>query len=113
MYERNAIVLERYFEKIFSFTKEDNLKTNFENYIKIIETINEYKKIVDEEESAIVKYINESDENEKNRIFNTILYPALTKMIESIIRRYKLYVPEEEFDEKLKNAIDTIYEASI
>ena len=56
MYERNAIVLERYFEKIFSFTKEDNLKTNFENYKKIIETINEYKKTADEEETAILKF---------------------------------------------------------
>lgn len=56
MYERNAIVLERYFEKIFGFVKENNLKTNFENYKKIIETINEYKKTADEEEVAIEKF---------------------------------------------------------
>lgn len=59
----------------------------------------------EEEESAIVKYINESDENEKNRIFNTILYPALTKMIESIIRRYKLFVPDEEFEQNFNDTI--------
>ena len=64
MYERNAIVLERYFEKIFGFTKEDNLKANFENYTKIIETINDYKKIVDEEESAIVKFDEIAEEIE-------------------------------------------------
>ena len=56
MYERNAIVLERYFEKIFSFAKDNNLKTNFENYMKIIETINDYKKIADDEETAIQKF---------------------------------------------------------
>lgn len=33
-------------------------------------------------------------ENEK--IFNTILKPVFSKMIESIMRRYKLYVPNEE-----------------
>lgn len=33
---------------------------------------------------------------ENERIFNTILKSALTKMIESIMRRYKLYVPNEE-----------------
>ena len=31
MYERSAIVLERYFEKVFGFNKENNLKTNYEN----------------------------------------------------------------------------------
>ena len=53
----------------------------------------------EEEENAIVKYINETNQEEKNKIFNSVLYPALTKMIESIIRRYKLFVPDEEFDQ--------------
>ena len=64
MYERNAIVLERYFEKIFGFAKDNNLKTNFENYKKIIETINEYKKTADEEESAIEKFDEIAEEIE-------------------------------------------------
>jgi hypothetical protein len=46
----------------------------------------------EKEERAIIDYINETDVDKKNKIFNTILYPALTKMIESIIRRYKLFV---------------------
>ena len=50
------------------------------------------------EEDAIVQYITEKDEVAKNKIFNEILQPALTKMIESIIRRYKLFVPDEDFD---------------
>ena len=91
MYERNAIVLERYFEKIFGFAKDNNLKTNFENYKKIIETINEYKKTADEEESAIVKFdeiaeeiesiqkrqtklhdLNIELENQRNKYFNDL-----------------------------------------
>lgn len=91
MYERNAIVLERYFEKTFCFSKENNLKTNFENYKKIIETINEYKKIADEEETAIGKFdevageiesiqkrqtklyeINIELENQRNKFFNDL-----------------------------------------
>ena len=59
----------------------------------------------EEEEEAIVKYINETNLDEKNRIFNSILYPALTKMIESIIRRYKLFVPDEEFDQNFSDTI--------
>lgn len=59
----------------------------------------------DTEEEAIVKYINETDTVEKNRIFNNILYPAFTKMIESIIRRYKLFVPDEEFEQNFNDTI--------
>lgn len=57
------------------------------------------------EEKAIVDYINSDSIEQKNFIFNTILYPALTKMIESIIRRYKLYVPDEEFDQTFNDTI--------
>lgn len=57
------------------------------------------------EEDAIVQYIQSTDEHEKNKIFNQILYPALTKMIESIIRRYKLFVPDEEFEQNFSDTI--------
>lgn len=59
----------------------------------------------DDEESAIVSYITSNDEEEKNMIYNAILHPALTKMIESIIRRYNLYVPDEEFTETFDDTI--------
>lgn len=57
------------------------------------------------EEDAIVRYIKETDDVEKNYIFNEVLYPALTKMIESIIRRYKLFVPDEDFDQNFNDTI--------
>lgn len=57
------------------------------------------------EEEAIIRYIETEDEAEKNRLFNETIYPALTKMIESIIRRYKLFVPDEEFEQ---NFCDTV-----
>ena len=57
------------------------------------------------EENAIVNYLNASSEVEKNQIFNDVLYPALTKMIESIIRRYKLFVPDEDFDQNFNDTI--------
>lgn len=59
----------------------------------------------EKEESAIIQYIHEENIEEKNRIFNTIIYPALTKMIESIIRRYKLFVPDEDFDQNFNDTI--------
>lgn len=57
------------------------------------------------EEDAIIQYIKETDEQIKNKIFNYVLYPALTKMIESIIRRYKLFIPDEDFDLNFNDTI--------
>ncbi len=37
MYERNAIVLERYFNKIFNFDSESNLRANYYNYRELFE----------------------------------------------------------------------------
>lgn len=59
----------------------------------------------EKEEQAIIDYIATNDSSEKNRIFNSVLLPALTKMIESIIRRYKLFVPDEEFPQTFNDTI--------
>ena len=50
----------------------------------------------EEQEQAVIDYINAYAAEEKARIFNEILSPAFTKMVESIIRRYNLYVPEQD-----------------
>lgn len=57
------------------------------------------------EENAVVEYIQEEDQERKEYIFNTYLLPAFTKMIESIIRRYKLYLPDEDFAETFDDTI--------
>ena len=53
----------------------------------------------EEQEQAVVDYLSTDDKEEKARIFNAILKPAFARMIEAIIRRYKLYPPDEEFQE--------------
>lgn len=52
----------------------------------------------EEEEKAFVDYINAKTKEEKDKIFNEKLHRPFTKMIQSIIRRYKLYTPNETFD---------------
>jgi len=52
-----------------------------------------------EEEEAVVKFLESTDESERNIIFNEWLKAPLDKMIESIIRRYKLYRKGETFEE--------------
>ena len=53
----------------------------------------------EKEEKAVTDYLSSNDEEEKNEIFNYVIKPAFTKMIESIIRRYNLYIPDEDFDQ--------------
>lgn len=51
----------------------------------------------EEEEEAFIKYVTSTDQHERDKVFREKLYPAFTKMIESIIRRYELFTPSEDF----------------
>ena len=62
MYERSAIVLENYFEKVLGLNKENNLRNNYENYNRIIEEIKEYQRIVEAEEAVIEKFDESASE---------------------------------------------------
>jgi hypothetical protein len=52
-----------------------------------------------EQEVAVVNFLESSDDDEKNKIFNEYLRAPLNKMIESIIRRYKLYRKDVTFED--------------
>jgi len=51
------------------------------------------------EEDAVIKFLATNSVQEKNEIYNTYLKSPLDKMISSIIRRYKLYRKDMNFDE--------------
>lgn len=53
----------------------------------------------EDQEKAVVNYLESVDEAERNKIFNEYLREPLIIMIESIIRRYKLYRKDLEFQE--------------
>jgi hypothetical protein len=53
----------------------------------------------EDQEKAVVDYLESSDDAEKNKIFNEYLREPLIIMVESIIRRYKLYRKDLEFEE--------------
>lgn len=91
MYERNAIVLERYFEKKFGFDKPNNLKINYTNFGDLVEELEKYQITVIEEEKVIQEFeeiakkiqiiqkaqeklcaTNEKLEEERNRLFNIL-----------------------------------------
>ena len=52
-----------------------------------------------EEEEAVINFLQSTSDEERNLIFNEWLKAPLDNMIESIIRRYKLYRKTETFEE--------------
>lgn len=53
----------------------------------------------DDQEKAVVRYLESESEEEKNKIFDEYLREPLIIMVESIIRRYKLYRKDMEFND--------------
>lgn len=52
-----------------------------------------------EQEDAVLRYLKSEDTKERNAIYNEWLREPLNKMIESIIRKYKLYRKTETFED--------------
>jgi len=59
----------------------------------------------DVQEQAVLDYLATDSPAEKNRIYCEILKPAFQKMIESIIRRYKYYIPNEDFEDTFNDTL--------
>lgn len=57
------------------------------------------------EEDIFRQYCDSNDEKFRNKVFNEVLYPAFTKMAESIIRRYILFTPGEDFQDTFNDAM--------
>jgi len=53
----------------------------------------------EDQEQAVVRYLKSESDDERNKIFNEYLREPLIIMVESIIRRYKLYRKDMEFEE--------------
>ena len=59
----------------------------------------------EEQEQAVIDYLNETDPIIKNKIFNEKLWIPICTMVESIIRRYKLFVPDEPYEDTFYDTI--------
>ena len=59
MYERSAIVLERYFENLLGYRREGNIRDNFNNYCDLVEKLEKYQ-INYEKELAATEEFEES-----------------------------------------------------
>jgi predicted SprT family Zn-dependent metalloprotease len=79
-------------------------KTSIEVLTKTSDVVKTKKKSKDNyfdlrEETAVVDFLNAKTFEEKNNIYNKFLRKPLDKMISSIIRRYRLYRKEMDFND--------------
>lgn len=112
--EEQAVAEYNRYGKIISGATIDELKLRLnceeDDIVKMIDSgrtlydILELAKDIPIEDMDVRRKISELDKiisisrEEREKIYNTILTPAFKKMVESIIRSYKLYVPDENFD---------------
>lgn len=93
-----------------TLTKNTNIETADSNSaVSMVDNVpkkrgrkpNPNKKVYfgEEEEKAFVEYVNCTDQTVRDKLFAQKLYYPFTKMIESIIRRYNLFTPDEDFQE--------------
>ena len=129
MYERNAIVLERYFNQMFGYDMKNNIKENFKNYCELIEALQNYTNTTEDEEEAMIQYDSIANKireiqkkqallNKKNKkyqqdrenIFETIDEDAnlIQKKIDDINKN--LQTVEEEIRENAQDFVAIIAE---
>lgn len=107
MYERNAIVLERYFAKLFGYDEKSNIKNNYTNYSELVAKLDKYQEATKEEDKIIAEYdeiINKIQNIQKNQ---DSLYKKNTKLLES---RKDIFENIDENVDTLKKKLEKIEE---
>ena len=101
MYERSAIVLERYYSNILKFDEKPNLKNIYKNFKELVEELQKYQLILEEEEVVI---------NEFDKIANEIRKLAI-KAFKAVdgkgLSRVDFFV-EKDTNEIIINEINTL-----
>ena len=114
MYERNAIIIERFFNNLFGYDIKNNIKANYEYYCELIDVSERYKTVTEEEEEIIIEYdiiANKiRDIQKKQEILNkknTQLQQERNEVFENIEEDANLI--QKKLD-KVNNAINNIDE---
>ena len=103
MYERSAIVLERYMEKILKLNKQYNLKKNNENYSELINEIENYQNVTEKELEVIQEFDDTAKEIENLQQEQEKLYKSNKQLEEERAQLYtELGEEAEVLDIKLK-----------
>lgn len=105
MYERSAIILDKYFENLFGYTQKNNLKENYKDYAKLVECSEKYT-IATESEDKIMKEYDEVADKIKNIQKNQEILSKKSAEIQD--ERYDVFQNIAEEDEKIRKRFEKI-----
>ena len=110
MYERNAIVIERYFSEMFGYNDKNNLKKNYENYCDLVEKLEKYQETSEIENSIMSEYEKIAEEIKATQKLQEMLYKKNIKFQEN--RKNLFEILDEDADtlnkkfEKIKTELN-------
>lgn len=110
MYERSAIVLEKYFNNIFGFNQKINLKILYKNYKEMMEEIQKYQLILEEEDKIINQFDEVANEIRNIQQEQKRIYKSNIKLEEERNQLFDGLDEEPEIIEKKLKKIEEIVE---
>lgn len=105
MYERNAIVIDRYFSNIFEYDKKNNIKVNGNNYFELVDVLEKYQEASEIENNIMDEYEKTANKIKEIQKIQEGLNKKNLKYFES---RKSLFENLDEDEEELKKEFDNI-----
>ena len=107
MYERNAIVIDRYFASIFGYDKNNNLKNNSSNYFELVSSLEKYQKASETENNIMAEFEKVANRIRETQKLQEVLNKRNLKYSET---RKSLFEGLEEDADTLKEKFEKIEE---
>ena len=107
MYERNAIVIDRYFSNLFGYEEKSNLKNNYTNYCQLVSKYKEYQEVTSKEDNIILEVEKIANEIKEIQNVQESFYKRTMKLQET---RKRLFDDLDEDASDLKRKFDRIEE---
>lgn len=107
MYERNAIVIDRFFTDLFGYGQTNNLKGNYLNYCDLIEKLKRYQEVSNSENNMMVEFEKVANDIKDIQKIQESYYKRNLKLQET---RRGLFDNLEDSADVLKKKFDKINE---
>ena len=105
MYERNAIVIDRYFSSVFGYDKKNNLKNNANNYFELVGILEKYQGASEIENNVMDEFEKIAKRIQSIQKKQELLEQKNLKCFE---KRNNLFLNLEEDEESLKKDFEMI-----
>ncbi len=107
MYERNAVVIDRYFSEMFGYGEKNNLKSNYNSYCDLVTKVKKYLDVSDAEDNIMIEFEKVANEIKETQKMQETFYRKNIKLQET---RKSLFDDLDEDSEKLKRKFERVEE---